>query len=405
MTMVMPVALAVRGNVHQLWLFGGPFCAEAVEETIREILARVQQAFKGDGARCRAIVKEHRYGASLIELHEVRAGWVHRSIGGFGPGRFVGTRAVSSGPVCVAFRQWPDTCALVRGKNGEPDALLRHQVKNFAGHRGFGQPHAFRRASEAMFEVSDAPPDLGACISLVRQGHDDVVVDLRDRRAVAGVALHAGGVRIEDHPVGPGREIGQPTQQRGPEVEAHPRVVVHDADDLGLLVLDARGAVRGVALGGDPVIPVVVRRRGLLHLHCFQPGVFAWRLIEMSVHTDESPRSSGGIGWLGYCCRSTSHQSKSYSFEAGRSGIALLPVHIADTMRSEHDDEAHYCGWMVLPAARSHARHRYQLAIDRQGAHFFARRCICSGVASRSGVTFCDGLRPRKVSANPLRTP
>lgn len=67
--------------------------------------------------------------------------------------------------------------------------------------------------------------------------------------------------------------------------------------------------------------------------------------------------------------------------------------------------ESYHCGWTTLPAARSQARHMYQLAIDRHGFHFLPRRSICSRVASKSGVTFCVGLRPRNVSAKPLRTP
>ena len=61
-------------------------------------------------------------------------------------------------------------------------------------------------------------------------------------------------------------------------------------------------------------------------------------------------------------------------------------------------------GGDALPA-RSHARHRYQLATERQGCHFFARRSITSGFGKTAGVIGFDfGGRP-KVSRNPLRTP
>ena len=46
-----------------------------------------------------------------------------------------------------------------------------------------------------------------------------------------------------------------------------------------------------------------------------------------------------------------------------------------------------------LPAARSQARHRYQLATERQGCHFFARRSMSAGVARSAGVTLVVGLR------------
>ncbi len=129
---------------------------------------------------------------------------------------------------------WPDAGALVWGEDGELDALLRHEVEDPAADGGLGEPHAFGLAAEAVLEVGDAPADLGAGVALVGERHDDVVVDLRDGRAVAAVALGAGAVGVEDHAIGAGGEVREPAEQRGAEVEAHPRVVVHDADDLVL---------------------------------------------------------------------------------------------------------------------------------------------------------------------------
>ena len=55
--------------------------------------------------------------------------------------------------------------------------------------------------------------------------------------------------------------------------------------------------------------------------------------------------------------------------------------------------------------ARSQARQRYQLATERQGVHFLARRSMSAGLARRSGVSLVVGLRFWKVRAKPLRMP
>ena len=77
----------------------------------------------------------------------------------------------------------------MRREDGELDALLGQEVEDGAGDGGFGEPHAFGLAAEAVLEVGDAPADLGAGVALVGERHDDVVVDLRERGAVAAVAL------------------------------------------------------------------------------------------------------------------------------------------------------------------------------------------------------------------------
>jgi hypothetical protein len=51
-------------------------------------------------------------------------------------------------------------------------------------------------------------------------------------------------------------------------------------------------------------------------------------------------------------------------------------------------------GSTSLPLARSQARHMYQLATERQGAHFLPRRCMVSASGRSEGSTFLVGLRP-----------
>ena len=115
-----------------------------------------------------------------------------------------------------------------------------------------------------------------------------MVVDLGDRGAVSAVALGADLVGVEDHAVGAGGFVVEPAEEGGAEVVAHPGVVVHDADDLVLLVGDAGGSVGGVTLGGDALVPVVIGGGGVLDLDGFEPGVFARGLVEVAVDADEA---------------------------------------------------------------------------------------------------------------------
>ena len=61
-----------------------------------------------------------------------------------------------------------------------------------------GSHMPFGLAAEAGFKIADAPNDLGDFVAAAGQGHDDVVVALGQRRAVAGKSLPAGLVRVHD---------------------------------------------------------------------------------------------------------------------------------------------------------------------------------------------------------------
>ena len=52
--------------------------------------------------------------------------------------------------------------------------------------------------AEAVFEIANAPADLGELVSLICQGHYDVVIDLRYGVAVAPERLHALTVGIPE---------------------------------------------------------------------------------------------------------------------------------------------------------------------------------------------------------------
>ena len=51
-------------------------------------------------------------------------------------------------------------------------------------------------------------------------------------------------------------------------------------------IIHGAGRVRGVALGVDALVPVVVRQRRILRLDRFEPHVLARRLVEVTMDTD-----------------------------------------------------------------------------------------------------------------------
>ena len=222
--------------------------------------------------------------------------------------------------------------ALDGREDGELDAFLGEEVEGVAVGGGLGEPHAFGLAAEAVFEVGDAPADLGEGVAGAGERHDDVVVDLGDGGSVAAVAGGAEAVGFEDHVVGAGGLVVQPGEQGGAEVEAHPGVVVEDADDLVFDVLDARGAVGGVALGGDAVVPVVVGRGGVLDLDGFEPWIFAGRLVEVAVDADVAVLRRGGLGGCGrlgqYVLLGLCHEYRSMLPEGEWGGVRVQENHV-----------------------------------------------------------------------------
>ena len=76
---------------------------------------------------------------------------------------------------------------------------------------------------------------------------------------------------------------GHPGEERGPDVEADPFVVVDDVLDAPAPIQHAGTRVGPVAFGHDPRVPVVERRGALLSLDLPGPGVLAGRLVEVTV--------------------------------------------------------------------------------------------------------------------------
>ncbi len=142
-------------------------------------------------------------------------------------------------------------------------------------------------------------PLLLADVACIGEGKDHVVVGLRDGGAVALEAVAREPVGVEDGGIDLRLTLLEPGEERRPEVEGDRSVVVDDLGDEVAGVEDARGGIRPVALGGDPLVPVVIRMRRILRLHGLQPGVLARRLVEVTVNADVANAHRVGDGSAG----------------------------------------------------------------------------------------------------------
>ena len=188
------------------------------------------------------------------------------------------------------------TLGLVRRQDGELDPQRAENLERLHVHGQLWQPQPFGIAVEAVLEIANAPQDLRVLMAGTGQRQDDVVVRLRQRRSVAGEQLQALAVGFQNALVGAGRVLFQPGKQSGAEIKADAGVVVDDFGDAPLPIQNAGGAVGHVALVGDALVPVVVRRGGILQLDGFQPGILAGRLIKMRVDAEITVHGSGVSG-------------------------------------------------------------------------------------------------------------
>src|ERR1019366_3462076 len=100
-----------------------------------------------------------------------------------------------------------------------------------------------------------------------------------------GEALLTFAVGVENGLIGVRCAVGHPGEQRGADVEADPRIVVNDACNAVVRSQDAGSSVGSVTLGGDALIPVMIRIGGFLELDGLEPGIFPGRLIKMTMNT------------------------------------------------------------------------------------------------------------------------
>ena len=235
-----------------------------------QVLAARQQPLEGDRARDRTVVEKNGDRFARGQSAPVRFRRIDRA----------------------AFHR----LRLMRLQNREQNPRLGQHFERGNVHGGLRQPHSFRLSAETFFEIANAPLHLRAAIAIVCQRQDHVVVGLGDRRAVSAEALAAHAVGVENRRVRRRRVFLKPAEKRRSEVETDRRVVVDDLHDAVVRVENARRCVRLVALGCDPLVPVVVRRGGVLRLHRLEPRVLPRRLVKMSVNADEASAHQG-LGW------------------------------------------------------------------------------------------------------------
>ena len=250
---------------------------ERAHQPVGQVLAAVEQALERDRLRDRAVVEEDRDLAARRQPYGIGHRRVDPPVDDVDPGPVV------AGGLVVDPAHAP---GLVRREDGEANPVLGQQIERLQVHCGLGQPHALGLAAEAMREVLDPPDYLGGPVAQAGQRHDQVVVRLGDRRAVAGVARPALAVGRQNGLVGFGLLCLQPRQQGRAKVKADLAVVVDDRDDPALAVQDAGCGVGRIALGGDPRVPVVVWVGRVLQLDRLEPRVFARRLVKMAVDAD-----------------------------------------------------------------------------------------------------------------------
>jgi hypothetical protein len=147
-----------------------------------------------------------------------------------------------------------------------------------------------------------------------------VIVNLRDGRAMPGKALAAFAVGFDDGGMDLFGMASHPAHQGRPEVEADARIIVDDLGDAFVGGEDARGGVRRVAFRRDALVPVVVRVSRILQLDLFEPGVFARRLVEVSVDTDLTIHSLAPVlQQTSYLCQLDAHKSSQVTSDENES--------------------------------------------------------------------------------------
>jgi len=267
--LVVAEGLAVEGDGEDLVV-----AACGVEprlEPTEELLGACQAIVEGETPRDGTVVEEDDDLAPLAQMDLVGAGRIEPGMGGVAP---------------VAVRR-AHAQRLIRREDGVPDACLGERAQGVHVHGRLRKPEAFGIAPEPVLEVGNAPADLGAQVARRAERKNGMAVGLGERVPVPP-PLHAVRIGLEDPLVGFRPRLLQPREQGRSEVEGNVVVVVDDVRDAPGPVLDARCAVRRVALGGDALVPVVEGVRRVLNLDVLDPRVLARRLVEVAVQADEA---------------------------------------------------------------------------------------------------------------------
>ena len=267
------VAFAVGTDAHELRLFA--VLVPGISDAPAERTGVTQQVLETHGRRKPRIVEEY---VEVAVTHQV-AFLVPRvdAVGARG----VDVGVAAPGPFLVT--ELAETVGLRGREDGELDARLDEFHHRLEVDGGLGEPHGLGHATEMELEIFDAPADLRALVLLACKRHDDVVVHLRDGVAVTET-LDALLVGFLDAPVGIRRVRANPTHERGAHVETHVLVVVYYVYNVAMRAQYTASGIGAIALARDAVVPVVVRARAGLVLDDAGPGIFAGRLVKMSVN-------------------------------------------------------------------------------------------------------------------------
>ena len=196
-----------------------PVAAEARKNPLEEILAASGEPPECYGMRQRAVVEEQGDGPARREPAPVGP----RCIEPFGG---------HLGPFPAAYPADPPS--LVRGQDGERDALAGQRLEGGDVDGALGEPHPLGLAAETDLEITDAPEDLGRQVAGGAERQDGVVVSLSDGVAVTAVVESAAMVGSDDCLVD-FRLFGlEPREQSGAHVEAYSLEIVSYLQDVAI---------------------------------------------------------------------------------------------------------------------------------------------------------------------------
>ena len=264
---VVPVALPVRRHVDE-----APRPLRRLLEPVDEGLARREPPLEGDRPCDRAVVEEEgdRAPRPVAVEPEVRARGVDAAAADVHPGGSVRPEG-------------PHPGGLLGREDGVLHPLVDQRLERRRVDGALGEPHRLGLAGEATDEVRLPPPDLRGAVARVAEGKDRVVVGLGDRVPVPPPPQGREPVRLDDP--GEGRRVpaGHPGRERRADVEAELLVVVDDPLEAPPAVQDPGQGVRPVALGVDPLVPVVPGGGARLAVDVAGPGVLSRRLVEVTV--------------------------------------------------------------------------------------------------------------------------
>jgi hypothetical protein len=115
-----------------------------------------------------------------------------------------------------------------------------------------------------------------------------MVVHLGNGRSVPGEPFDTLFIRFKNRLVYFLVVLLQPCQKCGPEIETDLCIVIDDIDDLFVLIENAGCRIWCIAFGSNAFISVVIWIGRILNLDFLKPGVFAGRLVKMTVNTDKT---------------------------------------------------------------------------------------------------------------------